>query len=202
VRQRAQLNNLTPVPNRPSRICVTAPTRGLVADVAELAGVPFESNAAYTLLACLPSIRDWPREPCQMVGGRVDTVRRFSASKRQGVKSSLTEANVARRGFVRIKRDFDRVSILKSSPPDCAYIDDRAGRLFMASRLRLVPLEGPTRSFSLPVELYPPLLIARALALCTCALPQFDWPSRRISFGGVGLPMQRPALAITGLRLA
>jgi hypothetical protein len=197
----AQLN-LTPVPNRPSRICITAPSLSLVADVAEVAGVPFQSNAAYTLLACLPSIRDWPRQPCQMVGGRVDTVRRFSASKRQWVESSLTEANAARRGFFRIKRDYDSVSILKSGPSDCAYIDDRAGRLFMASKLRLISWEGATRSLSLPVELYPPMLIARALALCTGSLPQFDRPSWRISFGGVGLAMQRLALAITGLRLA
>ena len=56
----AQLN-LTPVSDRPSRICITAPSIGLLADVAALAGVPFQNNAAYTLLACLPGIRNWPR---------------------------------------------------------------------------------------------------------------------------------------------
>jgi hypothetical protein len=194
--------NLTPLPNRPSRICVTAPLVSLLADVGELAGVPFQNNAGYTLLACLPGIRDWPRQPCAMVGGRVETVRRFSGSKREWIGSSLAEANAVRRGFFRIKRDYDWVSILKSSPTDCAYIEDRAGRLFMASKLRLALWDRPTRSFSLPIELYPPALIARALALCTGTLPQFDRLNRRISFGGVGMPMQRLALAITGLRLA
>jgi hypothetical protein len=46
------------------------------------------------------------------------------------------------------------------------------------------------------------MLIARALALCTGSLPLFDRAARRISFGGVAMPMQRLALAITGLRLA
>jgi hypothetical protein len=128
-------------------------------------------------------------------------VQRFSASKRRWVESSLTDANALLRGFFRIKRDYDSVSILKSGASDCAYIDDRAGRLFVASELRLVSWEGATRAFSLPVELCPPMLIARALALCTGALPQFNRPSRRISFGGVGPAMQRLALAITGLRL-
>ena len=197
----AQLN-LAPIPNRPSRICVTAPSLSHLVEVGGVAGIPFQNNAAYTLLACLPGIRDWPRQPCQMVGGRVETVRRFSGSRREWIESSLSEANAVRRGFFRIKRDYDWVSILKSSPSDFAYIEDRAGRLFMASKLRLASWNGATRSFSLPVELYPPMLIARALALCTGTLPQFDWPARRISFGGVGMSMQRLALAITGLRLA
>jgi hypothetical protein len=137
-----------------------------------------------------------------MVGGRVDTVRRFSGSKREWVESSLAEANGVRRGFFRIKRDYDWVSILKSSPSDCAYIEDRAGRLIMASKLRLASWDSAARSFSLPIELYPPTLIARALALCTGTLPQFERSTRRISFGGVGTFMQRLALAITGLRLA
>jgi hypothetical protein len=194
--------NLTPAPNRPSRICITAPSANVLADAAELAGIRFQNSAAYTLLACLPAIRNWPRQPCQMAGGRVEIVRRFSASKRQWVDSSLTEANTARRGFFRIKRDYDWVSILKSDVSDCAYIDDRAGRLFMASKLRLAAWDGATKSFSLPIELYPPALIARALALCTGALPQFERIARRISFTGVSAPMQRLALAITGLRLA
>lgn len=197
----AQLN-ITPVPNRPSRICITAPSLSLLADVAQFACIPFQRNAAYTLLACLPGIRNWPRQPCTMVGGRVETVRRFSASKRQWIESSLGEANAASRGFFRIKRDYDWVSILKSSLSDCAYIEDRAGRLYMASKLRLASWDGAAGSFSLPIELYPPMLIARALALCTGLLPQFDRPARRISFRGVGGSMQRLALAITGLRLA
>ena len=83
--------NFTPVPNRPSRIRVTASSLGQLADMAGLAGVPFQNNAAYTLLACLPGIRDWPRQPCQMVGGRVETVRRFSGSRREWIDLSLSE---------------------------------------------------------------------------------------------------------------
>jgi hypothetical protein len=192
----------TPVRNRPSHIRIAAPSMVLLADVAALAGVPLQNNAAYTLLACLPAIRDWPRRPCQMVAGRVETVRRFSGSKSAWVDSSLAEATAARRGFFRIKRDWDWVSILKSSQSDCAYIDDRAGRMFTALKLHLASWDSVSRSFGLPVELFPPTAIARALTLCTGSLPQFDRAGRRISFGGVSPCMQRLALAITGLRLA
>jgi hypothetical protein len=192
---------VAPVLNRPSRICVSAPSVRLLADAAEHAGIVFQNNAAYTLLACLPGIRDWPRQPCQMVAGRVETVRRFSGSRREWVESSLAEANAVRRGFFRIRRDWDWVSILKSGPTECAYIEDRVGRLLMASKLRLVSWDGVTRLFGMPIELFPPGLIARALALCTGTLPQFDRASRRIMFGGVDAAMQRLALAITELRL-
>src|SRR3546814_11742633 len=81
------------------------------------------------ILACTPSVRLWPRTPCPMVQGRVETVRRFSRSKMHWVSSTLAEAAAASTGFFRIQRDWDWVSLIKSSPQDAALIDDRAGRM-------------------------------------------------------------------------
>jgi hypothetical protein len=186
----------------PSVIRVSAPSYGLLADIGARVGIIFQYNAAYTLLSCVPSVREWPRQPCQMVGGRVETVRRFSGSSAKWVPSSLSEARAASKGFFRIKRDWDWVNIFKSSQTDCAYIDDRAGRMLAAAKRRHVLWDSTSHTFSLPVYLFPPPLIARALVLCTGSLPVFDRASGRISFAGVNPAMLRLTLAISGLRLA
>jgi hypothetical protein len=185
-----------------SRIRVSATSYRLLADAAAHAGMMFQYDAAYTLLASVPAVQQWPRQPCQMVGGRVETVRRFSGSTAKWVVSSLSEAQSAAKGFFRIKRDWDWVSLIKSSKTDCAYIDDRAGRMLAATKRPHLFWNPPSSTLSLPVLLFPPALIARALVLCTGLLPQFDGATGRISFGGVTPAMARLALGISGLKLA
>jgi hypothetical protein len=193
---------VTAVPNRPSVVNVTAQSKMVLASVAEAARMVFQNDAAFTLLACTPAIRDWPRTPCAMVAGRVDMVRRFSRSRIGWIGSTLAEATAAKTGFFRIKRDWDWVSLLKSSVSECAYIDDRAGRFVATARRRAVSWNAGSCILSLPSQLCPPGTIARALTLCTGAPPQFDAASRRISFAGVTPEILRLTLAITGLRLA
>ena len=193
---------LTPMRGRPAVIRVTAPSSMVLASVADTARLALQHNAAFTLLTCTPAIRDWPRTPCAMVGGRVDKVRRFSRSKLEWIDSTLAEATTAKAGFFRIKRDWDWVSLLKTGVSECAYIDDRAGRLAAASKLRAASWTGESRTLSFPRQLFPPGTIARALTLCTGVLPQYEPASRRISFAGVTLEILRVTLAITGLRLA
>ncbi len=193
---------VTPIPGRPASLRVTAPSKAALASVAAAARLAFQHDAAFTLLACTPLIRNWPRTPCAMVAGRVETVRRFSRSKVGWVNSTLAEATAAKAGFFRIKRDWDWVSLLKTGVSECAYIDDRAGRLASAAKLRAASWTAESRTLSLPSQLFPPGTIARALTLCTGALPQFEAASRRISFAGVTPEILRLTLAITGLRLA
>ena len=132
-----------------------------------------------------------------MVAGRVETVRRFSRSRIGWIASTLTEATAARSGFFRIKRDWDWVSLLKMDVSECAYIDDRAGRLAAAAKLRAVTWAGSSGALELPAQLYPPAPIARALALCSGFLPHYEAATRRIAFVGVPLEILKLTLAIT-----
>jgi hypothetical protein len=137
-----------------------------------------------------------------MVGGRVETVRRFSRSRIGWIASTLAEASAARSGFFRIKRDWSWVSLLKTDVSECAYIDDRAGRHAAAAKLKAASWTAGSGTLDLPGQLYPPAPIARALTLCTGFLPQYDAASRRISFSGVPPELLRLTLATTGLKLA
>ncbi len=78
--------SVTPVPDRPSIVRIVAPSVAALADVAVAAGIHLQDNAGYTLLACLPTIGKWPRRPCPMVAGRVETVRRFSGSRTKWIE--------------------------------------------------------------------------------------------------------------------
>lgn len=191
-----------PAAGRPSVIRVMAGSSSGLAAAASAAGISLQHDAALTLLACLPAIRDWPRKRCPMVAGRVETVRRFSRSRIGWVTSTLAEATAARSGFFRIKRDWDWVSLLKTDVSECAYIDDRAGRLAAAAKLKTAAWTASSSALDLPAQLYPPAPIARALTLCTGFLPQYEAATRRISFAGVPPEILRLTLAITGLKLA
>lgn len=185
----------------PSIIEVECRSRSGLRRVAVLAGIPLQDNAAFTLLACLPAIQAWPRQPCPMIGGRVKAVRRFAREQLRWVDASLEEAAAAGLGFFRIQRDYDWVSLLKLTPSESAHIDDRAGRLFVAAKLPAVSWDPATLSLRLPFALMPPAPIARALALCTGRVPQYDCTARQVAFEGVNAAMLRLTLAITGLRL-
>lgn len=184
----------------PARIVITSDDPDVVAEAARRSGIPFQPRAALALLGCTPSVREWPREPIPMIEGKVDTVRRFSKSRMGWVPSTLEEAASAASGFYRIKRDWDWVSIIKTSPSQAARIDDRAGRLAAAAKCRVVRWSGG-KDVALPSQLYPPALIARSLSFCSGRLPRFDPAAREIIFSGVGSDHLRALLALTGLRL-
>jgi hypothetical protein len=185
----------------PAVIAVTAPSHDALVDLAEAAGLPFQREAGLHLLACFPSIREWPRTPFPMVEGKVDSVRRFSKSRMRWVASTLSEATAAAKGFFRIKRDWDWVSLLKSGPSSASLIDDRAGRLAAAAKCKAARWSRESGVLSLPAQLYPPTVMARGLVLCSGYLPNFDREAMRISFAGVQPEHLRLILALTGLRL-
>ena len=138
----------TAVPSRPSIVSLSAASSRDLAAAADRAGLRFQRDAGFTLLACLPTIRQWPRTPCPMVAGRVDSVHRFSRSKLEWVQSSLDEATKKRIGLFRIKRDWDWVTILKSGESACARIDDRAGRFIVAAKQRDARWDANSRTLS------------------------------------------------------
>ena len=185
----------------PARVTVTCPSEDLLAEAALRAGIPLYQDAGVRMLACTPSIRDWPRTPCSMVEGRVDVVRRFSRSRMRWVASTLAEAAGAPTGFFRIKRDWDWVSLIKSGPADASLIDDRAGRLAMAAKCKVMRWTPGDGLLTLPAQLYPPGIMARGLTLFSGQLPSFDRESRQITFAGVRQRHLRLILALTGLRL-
>jgi hypothetical protein len=191
-----------PQEGRPSVLTVTASDPAELAAIAAKSGLAFQRDAPFTILSCLPTIRNWPRSPCPMVAGRVAIVKRFSRSRLTWLPSSLEEAIKANRGLFRIRRDWDWVNILKQGPDRQAQIEIYAGRLAAAQGEKRVGWDPATGSLRFPMVLYPPTLIARGLVLCSGHLPVPDRGSRTLAFQDVSLRIVRLVLGLTGLRLA
>ena len=192
----------SPTANGPDVVRVSSPSCSVVSMVAKEMRLAFQPNSAFTLLSCTPAIRNWPRTPCPMVSGKVETVLRFSRSKLDWVNSTLDEARGSHRGFFRVRRDWDWVSIIKMGSDTSAYIDDRAGRLIVAAKLKAASWDAEQRKFAVPKQLFPPRLIARALTMCTGTPPSYDEAHGQVCFSGVPIEVAKLGLAITGLRIA
>ena len=100
-------------------------------------GSRFKENAAFQMLACTPSIRQWPRTPSLWFRGGSKPSAGFRGPS-HWVGSTLAEAAGASVGFFRIQRDWDWISLIKSSEQDAALIDDRAGRMAAAAKCKVV----------------------------------------------------------------
>ena len=186
----------------PALIDVTSSRCSALTVAADETGAVFQIDSPIALLACTPAVQDWPRTPCAMVRGRVETVYRFSRSKLEWVESTLDQARDSENGFFRIKRDWDWVSIIKMGSDRSAYIDDHAGRLIVARKVKAASWDTNTRTFSVPKQLAPPRLITRALAICSGKPPNHDPASGRVRFADVPAEVVKLTLAITGLRLS
>lgn len=186
--------------NSPSVIAIDGANQIAIETVAADVGVLIQRDAAFTLLACLPTIRDWPRKDCPMVDGRVE-VERFSRSKLAWCKSSLEGIKQARHGFFRIRSNWQKRShVLKLGLDNQAKIEPHAGRLVAAQGAKVVHWDAVSRCLRIPGILYPPALIARALVLCSGKLHTFDRDSREVFFHDVSARIMQMVLAITGLR--
>jgi hypothetical protein len=189
-------------PGRPAALIVAARAASDLPGIAAEAHLIFQRDAAFTLLACLPTISSWPRSPCEMVIGRVQDVKRFSRRRLSWVPSSLDDARGSARGFFRIHRERDWVNLLKSAADAQAEIDISAGRLAVAEGAKEFYWNPDSQDLRLPFALYPPALLVRGLVLCSGILPTRDRNARSISFRSVPPRVAQLARALTGLRPA
>lgn len=195
---------LTRIPQhkRPDCIRVSAATTSDLCAIAAAAALNWQRDAGFTLLASLPTISSWPRSSCQMVSGRVKGVRRFSKSKLQWVASTLEETHMAHRGLFLVKRDYDSIVLLKEAADSQSEIDLAAGRLVVAKGARELHIDLKSQSLRLPWTLTPPVLVSRALTLCSGLLPEVWRERKELVFRGVTGRMARLAAAVLGLRVA
>jgi hypothetical protein len=189
--------------DRPQCIIVAAASASALFAIAETAGIPCQRDAGFTLLACLPTIRDWPRIPCPMVAGKVAEVKRFSKAGLHWIPSTLEEAHQADRGLFRIKRDWDWITLIKSGKENQSQIDVFAGRLAAAAGAKRIRLDIRSQTLCIPLALKPPIVVSRALTLCSGILPRIDRANGNLQliFNDIPIRAARLAVAITGLRV-
>ena len=149
-------------------------------------GCPVQKDAASAILAAVPSVRDrtaWRRTEIPETSGW--TVHRFSSTKLRWMDASADDAKTTRDGFFRFVMKHQRFYYLRWDGRSYK-VPGQVGKYAVRRRKRGVLAHDPAAEvFSVPPIFRPPLLVERALVLCSGLLPEFDSTSHRVTYAGV-----------------
>ena len=191
--------DLQPAPGMPDRICLVAPDIDLLDCAGQGLGLHVQPSAPSTLLAAIPAVDDprsrFPSEPPSTPGW---TIHQFSTRNLRWQGADFQRVLSARFRLFRFQQRHQRFYFLRwqgrtfEVPVEVGKYAvlrrGRSGRLVRHDRSRGV--------FSVPVACGPPLLIERALVLCSGQLPRVDSVTGRLEYGGVTPEIARMAATL------
>jgi len=162
-------------------------------------GAAVQVNAADTLLAALPAVgapRHYAEEAPPSTPGW--NIQQFSTGLLRWEQSEFRE--IARRnvGLFRFSQGFQRFHFLKWSGKTFR-VPVQLGKYSVLSRRRrkrFIAYSGRLTIFSVPVICRPPLLIERALVLCSGFLPALNPTTGRLEYQNVPHNTARAAAAL------
>lgn len=165
---------------------------GAVSRAATRTGCLVQEDAANAILAAVPSVREqaaWRRTEIPETSGW--TVHRFSSTKFRWEDASASDAATTRNGFFRFVMKHQRFHYLRRY--GCTYkVPGQIGKYAVMRRKRgVLAYDSTSGVFSVPPIFRPPLLMERALVLCSGLLPEFDSTSRRVTYAGVPADVAR-----------
>lgn len=166
----------TSQPECPDRIEIIAGDQRQLQQIAESAELYFQAEATRMLLAAAPPIDNWQlRTPAELPFGTDWEVGRFSAGKLGWTFATADEARSASFGLFRFQMAYQPQYYLRFRGK--AYkIPVQVGKYIVLRkrRRRVVSYDPGNQTLSVPVSCRPPLLIDRALTLCTGFIPRFE----------------------------
>lgn len=156
----------------PDRISITSADPSAFLQLAKHLGLHVQEDAPMALLAALPAVNEkrlaikgeLPVGP----GWQID---RFSAAHLRWTNASAQEAMTARSGLFRVQRGFQRFYYYCAT--GAAYeIPVQIGKyLMLRHRRKVLTYDAEHRTLCVPPICRPPLLVERALILCSGTLP-------------------------------
>jgi hypothetical protein len=160
----------------PTAIFVRGKSLSELADVAARAGLHGQPDAPRALLGCVPAVDDPViRRPAEIPIGADWRIQRFDALASGWTASTRVEVDCGRRGLYRFSLAYrrhvlfcDGVSVFEVPPSIGKFLAARRRRLKV---MRYDPLH---RTLCLPSIFRPPLLVERALVLCSGRPPTYE----------------------------
>jgi hypothetical protein len=173
-------------PGIPDRILVRSDSvHAMVSAVGQL-GLLVQPDAPAVILSALPSVRDrtswFPVSIPDTPGWRV---HRFSPSRLGWRETVGTEAMAASRGLFRFLMKHQRFYYLRWRGRTYRVPVQVGKYAVMRRQHRVLAYDAETQCVSIPAACRPPLLIERALVLCSGFLPRFDPSSGRLAYAAV-----------------
>jgi len=142
------------------------------APAAILSGLPRVRDSASWVLASIPETPGW-------------RVHRFSPSRLSWTETTGTKAMSASTGLFRFVMKHQRFYYLRWKARTYRVPVQVGEYAVMRRRRRVMTYDAEAQSVSMPAACRPPLLIERALVLCSGFLPRFDPSSGRLIYAAV-----------------
>ena len=183
----------------PDRFLLMAADLDTLAQAANDAGLAFQIDAPASVLAAIPPVDD-PRSrvPAEPPGGPGWTIERFSASKLGWKGAESGDPVRAGTGLFRYRMKHQRFHYLRWRGKTFS-VQVQVGKYAVLRHRRvrrLLQYNFERELLSFPVSCRPPLLIERALVLCTGLLPYVEKASSRLEYTGVPLRIARLAAGL------
>lgn len=177
----------TQITGMPERIVVRGTCHEqLIARVLEL-GFFVQRDAPVSLLSVLPTVRDhsrWDVSVMPETPGWV--VHRFALRPEpHWVEVAQLDALRASSGLFRFVMKHQRFYYLQRRGQTFSVPVQEGKYGVMQRRRGTLKYDRAQKTLSVPAAMRPPLLVERALVLCSGALPQFDTTTRRLKYLGV-----------------
>lgn len=157
-------------PDGPDVIELTSESAPTLAEVAVKAGIRVQWNASLALLAACTPPKDVTLQPAELpVGGW--EVSRFSKSHLAWVPSAAGEAAKVISGLFRFRADYRTTYILvEGSRPWTCSVSEAKFRILRRQN-RALSYDHTAQEIAVAISCRPPLLVERALVLCSGELP-------------------------------
>jgi hypothetical protein len=177
-------------PEHPDVIRLVSEDASRLEEAARSVGAGIQFHAALAILSCLPRISDlkgWHATEAELPRGRDWKVFRFEIARKvcKWVESSVQEANQSRTGLFRFMR-FQREHYLRLDGRTYRVRGQLGNFYLLAQRRRqLLRYDRTTRDLTVPSVCRPPVLVDRALVLCSGFLPRHDADEGLLTYGDV-----------------
>ena len=172
----------TKKPGMPQRLLIRGSPLAIASAATHL-GCLIQEDAATTILTGVPNVRDstaWFRTEIPETSGW--TVHRFSSSRLRWVNMTGEDVMVIRTGFFGFVMKHQTFYYLRWHGSSYNVPVQSGKYAVMRRKHGILTYDTPTKTLSVPVICRPPLLIERALVLCSGILPHFDSVSRRVKY--------------------
>ena len=157
----------------PDCIEIRANSTNQLEKIAKTAGVSYQAKTTQLLLAAIPSVDNWQlRKKAEIPFGKDWEVQKYSAETLGWSSSDIGKIRSSSFGLFKIKIDYKYDYYIKLR--DISYKTPvQVGKyiILRGKRKNIIMYDDVKQKLSLPISCRPPLLIDRALTLCSGLLP-------------------------------
>lgn len=187
----SQLNEVAdvevqPVEGMPQRIVLCGKSKDVLTKNVRDLGLYVQDGASSAILCALPGVRDtasWRVASAPLTPGW--TVQRFLPERFQWISASQEDFWRARKGLFRFAMGHQQFYYLRWRG-STFEVPVQVGKYAVMRRGRgLISYNSERRIFSVPAICRPPLLIERALILCSGLLPFYEGSSHTVEYADV-----------------